>query len=492
MVIRLSFVSGKLEGRVIQVPSRQLVSLGRTLRADISLEDDPLISSRHCEIEHNGSAGIVRDLGSTNGTYLNDQAIREAQLRHNDRLRIGSTELVIEFDNQPVVRSQKTTAETRTTTEIRTTTKGRAGAAEQVTPSPAGFTSQETSYGGPIKSYADSSVESGIVFPRKIEPQGSIDPPKMVDDSMAALPNPPPTTKSESPAVNPIMMSLDESSHIVGHFDLNPPNPKQVCDPPNASEEVSLSNRHLSAEPSRPVSPIEGLPDDREPPPADRLIVSQHHVIRALPPELTQFCERGCLSGVSLFQTPKVTLAAEVYTPSSLVDIIAEHFAVVAVLHFQRAQRETPQGLAAVHPLFDWLPENPARQYGPILVDYDLLCSSGNAEAIDQLWGADGCLLFFGPDRQQLFKHLSSLIHRAVPGLSREGGVFHFCWPSVLGQLLAYQPPEVAEVIFADSVAGVLTEIATQPIGWQIFAPSRFADQLRTFGLHRASKAAVR
>lgn len=497
MVIRLRIVSGKLEGRVIQVPSRQLVSLGRTVRADISLEDDPLISSKHCEIEHNGTSGIVRDLGSTNGTYLNDQAIREAHLRHNDRLRIGSTELAIEFDNPPSTIPQsatghdKATGHDRATYTAKASANGGAVAARQATPSPAELTGLAPPR-RPIESHVDSSVESGIVFPRKIEGQGAVAPPKIAASAKAAGPIPTRTSVSGAPAVNPIMMSINDSSHIVGHFDLTPSNPMEACDMAKASQESTVPNRHLPADPAKPVSPIESLRDDRGlPPSAERLVVADYRVIRALPPELARFRELVCLSGVSLFQTPEVAIAPDVFTPSSLVDILAQHFSIVAVLHFQRVQRETPEGLATAHPLFDWLPENPARQYGPILVDYDQLCTSGNAEAIDQLWGHDGCLIFFGTDRQKLIQHVSGLIHRAVPGLSSRGGVFHFCWPSVIGQLLENQPPGVAEVIFADSVTGVLTEITTRSIGWQIFAPSRFADQLLTFGLHPAPKVDV-
>ncbi|NOY68239.1 MAG: FHA domain-containing protein [Deltaproteobacteria bacterium] len=65
------------------------VVIGRDPEADITI-DNTGISRFHTRIELNaGGTYILKDLGSTNGTYLNDQQINEEPLRSNDIITIG-------------------------------------------------------------------------------------------------------------------------------------------------------------------------------------------------------------------------------------------------------------------------------------------------------------------------------------------------------------------------------------------------------------------
>lgn len=59
------------------------------------------VSRRHCEIEITEDAAIVRDLGSTNGTYVNNQRIAEKPLAPGDRLTIGPVVFVVQIDGKP-------------------------------------------------------------------------------------------------------------------------------------------------------------------------------------------------------------------------------------------------------------------------------------------------------------------------------------------------------------------------------------------------------
>ena len=71
------------------------VSGGVTLgRGDVEIRlEDPFASSRHARIERQGPVLVLEDLGSTNGTYLNDEPLRGPQpLHHGDRIRIGDSE----------------------------------------------------------------------------------------------------------------------------------------------------------------------------------------------------------------------------------------------------------------------------------------------------------------------------------------------------------------------------------------------------------------
>jgi FHA domain len=69
---------------------------GATLgRGDVEIRlEDPFASTRHARIDRQGSVLVVEDLGSTNGTYLNDEPLEGPQpLHHGDRIRIGDSEL---------------------------------------------------------------------------------------------------------------------------------------------------------------------------------------------------------------------------------------------------------------------------------------------------------------------------------------------------------------------------------------------------------------
>lgn len=66
--------------------------IGRGDQAEIRLED-PFSSSRHARLIRQGGIIVVEDLGSTNGTYLNEELLGGPQPLHpGDRVRIGDSE----------------------------------------------------------------------------------------------------------------------------------------------------------------------------------------------------------------------------------------------------------------------------------------------------------------------------------------------------------------------------------------------------------------
>ena len=67
-------------------------TLGRAAGCDIVLADAS-VSARHACIVSAGDELVLRDLGSTNGTLLNDEPVKEAALRHGDVLRFGATDV---------------------------------------------------------------------------------------------------------------------------------------------------------------------------------------------------------------------------------------------------------------------------------------------------------------------------------------------------------------------------------------------------------------
>lgn len=67
-------------------------TLGRGDAAEIRLED-PFASGRHARLARQGRLVVLEDLGSTNGTYLNEELVTGPQPLHpGDRVRIGDSE----------------------------------------------------------------------------------------------------------------------------------------------------------------------------------------------------------------------------------------------------------------------------------------------------------------------------------------------------------------------------------------------------------------
>ena len=67
---------------------------GATLgRGDVEIRlEDPFASTRHARIERQGSVLVLEDLGSTNGTYLNEEPLDGPRpLHHGDSIRIGDS-----------------------------------------------------------------------------------------------------------------------------------------------------------------------------------------------------------------------------------------------------------------------------------------------------------------------------------------------------------------------------------------------------------------
>jgi pSer/pThr/pTyr-binding forkhead associated (FHA) protein len=70
-------------------------TVGRAVRADFILEA-PLVSRVHCRFTSDALGQLLlEDLGSTNGTYVNDRRVDRAAIVAGDRIRIGRVEFVI-------------------------------------------------------------------------------------------------------------------------------------------------------------------------------------------------------------------------------------------------------------------------------------------------------------------------------------------------------------------------------------------------------------
>jgi hypothetical protein len=71
-------------------PLEGWLTVGRAGASDIVL-DEQFVSSTHARLVPRGQFYYVEDLGSTNGTFVNEKHVTEAQLKLDSRLRIGET-----------------------------------------------------------------------------------------------------------------------------------------------------------------------------------------------------------------------------------------------------------------------------------------------------------------------------------------------------------------------------------------------------------------
>ena len=59
------------------------------------------VSRQHCQLTIKGKELTVKDLGSSNGTYVNGKRVAETKLSPGDRLAVGPATFVVQIDGQP-------------------------------------------------------------------------------------------------------------------------------------------------------------------------------------------------------------------------------------------------------------------------------------------------------------------------------------------------------------------------------------------------------
>lgn len=86
-----------VDGRRYQLTGPVTV-LGRGSDADVVL-DDPGVSRRHAEIRLADGDVVARDLGSTNGTFVDGERIQTARLRDGSTITVGRTRITVSLRN---------------------------------------------------------------------------------------------------------------------------------------------------------------------------------------------------------------------------------------------------------------------------------------------------------------------------------------------------------------------------------------------------------
>src|SRR5215208_3937558 len=81
-------------GRKQLVLGHEPLSIGRHKENKLVLDDDRA-SRFHCVIEQVPEGHLLRDLGASNGTFVNGKKIKSALLKPGDEVMIGSTRMVL-------------------------------------------------------------------------------------------------------------------------------------------------------------------------------------------------------------------------------------------------------------------------------------------------------------------------------------------------------------------------------------------------------------
>lgn len=99
--MQATLVMFKSDGERRDFPlTKPTVVIGRKSACDLRI---PLnsVSRQHCELEQREDGLYFRDLGSSNGTFYNDERVQEGKLNAGDRLAVGPVHFTVVIDGEP-------------------------------------------------------------------------------------------------------------------------------------------------------------------------------------------------------------------------------------------------------------------------------------------------------------------------------------------------------------------------------------------------------
>ena len=92
----LRFISGKYQGGEFPLRPHREIIIGRSSDLDMVLVED-MVSRKHAKITTDETTVTIQDLGSTNGTFVNGEKVRKADLKDGDRILIGTSIIKIVY-----------------------------------------------------------------------------------------------------------------------------------------------------------------------------------------------------------------------------------------------------------------------------------------------------------------------------------------------------------------------------------------------------------
>ena len=94
--MKLVLLSAGMTGRTCELRADK-ITIGRNEDNTFQIAE-PSVSSHHCEVLLRGKDVVVRDLNSTNGTFINGEKVTESVIKPGQILRLGQIEMRLETD----------------------------------------------------------------------------------------------------------------------------------------------------------------------------------------------------------------------------------------------------------------------------------------------------------------------------------------------------------------------------------------------------------
>ncbi len=104
MRVTLRVIAGPQTGRVFTFEQHETFTIGRSEDSQFCLPHDRYFSRNHCLLEIAPPQCFLRDLNSTNGTFVNGIRVESAHLKNGDRIQGGETVLEVEVSTEESAR----------------------------------------------------------------------------------------------------------------------------------------------------------------------------------------------------------------------------------------------------------------------------------------------------------------------------------------------------------------------------------------------------
>ncbi len=420
MRVELVAVSGCRQGETFVIEGSAPVTFGRTRDATNRFDGDLHMSSLHFSVERAGPHDILlRDLRSTNGTWLNQHKVDASNLNNGDSIRAGTSVFRVEIAS-PVAAAVSNGPAIRQTSDSTIVPRP-----SQPAPPPEPFL--------PVPAPpAPSSQPSSPVFAWPVAPRERVDTPDY----------PQPRESAAHPAAgsSPIESADSRIIRMVGG---------KVAPLPPAEPGRNVSPFSESCQWAPPVAPV------------------------APQPTASQIAA-GAVAWLERRPETEIWQALDV-----VVDILSQHYSLKLLVHFRKIRVVPPAGIGTMHPLNGWPGGGSAEGDVPMLVDWTAWKNPDFAQFLPRLCRADALMVFLGINGKLMDRQIDQMLGAAVEGFSETDGFLPFCWPTSWIAIARNSGVKTCEQLFGDMLNGVLMCTPGTRPRLVAFARQPLADQLR-------------
>lgn len=445
----LSVDAGPFAGRKLVVPGGETRTVGRTSLSDLATEDG-FMSGVHFSIHSNGDFAEIRDMGSTNKTYVNGVSVVSTKLSPKDRIRAGKTLFSISWE---ISNSDSDSGDASSEGDlIRPVATAEAAIPEIVTASRPWVENTDRS----------SALENDIIEPTAKNERGAkLDPSSISPFDSAPPPfDLPPKRKNISP-----FDSVDHSfvQEHVGSGEL--PWVSSVVSSVVSSEQDKILMRNFdspfedSVDESSLVKetiPEQESPSDCESDAAPNLPASKFFLrLRQRPSDRTEFDFCQILSRLSIQNPCRI------------------------VAHFLKIGERLPRELhgESVVPQF-----TQGNEYFPVIIEREKWHLTQMIPVTNQLVMADGIMLVIVKENLNTDQALQNLTSRGAPGFSAPNGLLTWFWPSQLFAMAERLSDSALFNLFGHEIEGIVAAVPQLENELYAVATHRVAELLQEFG----------